>query len=133
MENLEVEGLPTPIKRYGKHSTAYHIVKLARVPNATLEAEQYKHDFKHARREKKPEGYMAPCRWTTVVKRVCGFWRGRVGKRSGPGDAASYGEQPRSEEPENEKTQTTYTNKPAISELKPSRLLISERGQTAQH
>lgn len=105
LDEPEIEEIPNPISRH-KHSTAYHIMKLAGVPKAVLQTEQYKYDLKHARREKKPKGYVRPCRWM-VVKRIRGFWRGKQRKMSR--DASPSNEKLSSEKPENEKAQTTHT------------------------
>lgn len=93
----DLKEISTPMRRHRKHSTAYHIMKLVHVPNATLQAEQYNYDLKRTRREKKPESYVPPSRWTTVVKRVRGFWHGPVRKRSGD-------KSPSSEHTESEKS-----------------------------
>jgi hypothetical protein len=77
----DIEEPPCPMTRCRKHSTAYYIMKLACVTQTKLEAEQHRYELKCARREKKPEGYVPPPRWTMVVKQVRGFWNGGVRKR----------------------------------------------------
>ena len=72
---------PTP-ELQRTRSTNYYILKLVSSPNAKVEAHQHNYDLKHARREKRPEGYKPPSRWTAMVKRARGFCRGGQWKRS---------------------------------------------------
>ncbi len=67
--------IPTPEQRHRRHSTTYYIMKRTLVPNTKLKAHQYNYDLKHARREKKPEEYLPPSRWSAVVKRIWRFCR----------------------------------------------------------
>jgi hypothetical protein len=94
----DIAEISFPVRPYRKHSTAYHIMKLARVPDAKLQAEQYKYDLKHARREKRPEGYVPPPRWTTVVKYLREFWPGRQRKKSADTSLSSENSKTRQQE-----------------------------------